>query len=399
MLAFAGEEHALRSRCRVLCVIAGMPAGGAERQLALLLDGLDRRAFEPGLLIFNAAEKVHYRQIFERDVWFRALGLSGTSAARLLWPMLAGIDRAVRDFAPDVVFATLNVANHAVRASRLLFRWDAPIVTSVRVSYRDGYSRKEKLAERLLRHQSASIICNAPATKVEMSTDLAIPESRIAYVPNGIDPAFFSHGPFEKPPWWPEGRVALTIGRFSDQKNHIGLVSALEKLCRRGLLGDRRFVFVGEGPRKADIHAAIVHAGLSDRIVVHAPVSDPMPLYAASELVIIPSHFEGMPNVALEAQAAARPVAISLPANSARVVTDEDGFVLGPDLAHSLANVLALPHDVLRLRGESARARMLRDYSAAAMIGRFEDLLRRTARAETEKRSIGSQPRLAGSHE
>ena len=58
MLAFAGEEHALRSRCRVLCVIAGMPAGGAERQLALLLDGLDRRAFEPGLLIFNAAEKV-----------------------------------------------------------------------------------------------------------------------------------------------------------------------------------------------------------------------------------------------------------------------------------------------------------------------------------------------------
>jgi len=367
------------TRTRVLCIVAGLPAGGAERQLALLLRGLDRAAFEPGLLIFNAAEKVHYREVLDQPIWFRALGLSGGSAAKLIWPIISGIDRAVREFAPDVVYATLNVANHTTRLSKLLFRWLPPIVTSVRVGYTAGYRWREKLAERLLWRLSASIVCNAPATKDELMADLGLPGSRVAFIPNGIDPSFFDIDAGDPPSWWPQGRVALTVGRLSDQKNHLALVEALSAINRSHGLGEWKFVCVGEGEREGAVHSAIAAAGLSETVLLHRPVSDLRPLYRAAELVVMPSRFEGMPNVALEAQAAACPVAITVPANRAGVVSPESGYLLDDDLAAALAQVLAVSAEQLKARGQIARTRMLAEYSSDKMIQRTQQLLRQVA--------------------
>jgi glycosyltransferase involved in cell wall biosynthesis len=362
-------------RCRVLFVIAGLPAGGAERQLTLLLRGLDRASFEPGLLIFNAAEKIHYRDVFDTPLWFRALGLGGASATKLLWPILSGVGRAVRDFAPDVVYSTLNVANHTVRLSQLVLRWSAPIVTSVRVSYRDGYRQREKLSERLLWRRSAAIVCNAAATRDEMIADLGIDGKRLSVVVNGIDPTFFSSDALDLPSWWPQGRVALTLGRFSRQKNHLALIQALSLAARRQGLDDWSFVFVGEGPLHAAVRSAIVSAGLDGRILVRPPVAHPGALYRAAKLLIMPSLFEGMPNVALEAQASGCPVAITEAANRSGVVCAEDGFVLESDLAQSLSAVLRSSDQELLARGRKARLHMLAEFSVQKMIGRTQSLL------------------------
>lgn len=363
------------SASRVLFVIAGLPAGGAERQLALLLRGLDRCAFEPGLLIFNRRDKIHYREVFEGLGWFRALALSGRGSARFLWPILSGVAQAVRDFGPDVVCTTLNVANHAVRTSQLLFRWRTPIVTSVRADFRRAYRLRERLAERLLWRRSDYIVCNSPAIRDDMMTDLAIPASRIGVVANGLDPVFFETPSLAPPAWWPDGRTALVIGRFSPEKNHFGLIEGLSEIDREGKLGDWRFVFVGEGSLEGDIRSAVSASGLVRRILLHPPVPDPWRLYHVAALVIIPSLFEGMPNVALEAQAAACPVAISTGANRAGVVDKDGGFILDRDLRRSLIEVLSSPDEELKRRGATARRRVIADFSSAAMVQSMQRIL------------------------
>lgn len=153
------------SRVRVLFIIAGMPKGGAERQLSLLMQGLDREEFEVGLLIFNSAEKVRYP--IDRCEWFRALGYSGSSKLRLFLPICWGINRAVRQWRPDVVYATLNVANHTTRLSKILFRWRAPVITSVRNTL-ETYSRLNLWAERLLYPWSDRIVVNGAFVKDEL---------------------------------------------------------------------------------------------------------------------------------------------------------------------------------------------------------------------------------------
>jgi glycosyltransferase involved in cell wall biosynthesis len=364
---------------RVLFTIAGLPAGGAERQFALLVAGLDRQVVEPGLLIFNSTQKVHYSSVLNEIGYVRALGLSGGNIARLAWPLLSGVKSAIDDFAPDVVFTSLNVANHVSRLSKLLYRWPQPIITSVRTPYRDGYRKREKIAERLLWRQSSMIVCNSALARDEMIADLGIPPSRIEHVPNGIDPAFFGFDG-EMPQNWPQQRVALTIGRFVPTKNHLGLLAALIHLGRRNALGDWHFVWIGEGPLENDIRTAIAETSLGDRITILQPTRDPRPFYRGSELIILPSRYEGMPNVALEAQASGRPVAISASANSSGVVSPLHGYILTKDLTDDLARILSIPTSVLALRGQAASDYIAAEYGVKRMVNQTQNILMRFAR-------------------
>jgi glycosyltransferase involved in cell wall biosynthesis len=353
----------------VLFVIAGLPVGGAERQLVLLLRNLNRDMFEVGLLIFNTAEKIRYPEVFDRNPWFRALGLQGNSPMRLAWPLVRGIGRAVRDFDADVVHTFLNVANHAVRASRVFLSWRAPVVSSVRADFRTAYAMHERVLERLLWRQSRHIICNSSATRVSLMDALGIPPTHATAIPNGIDSSFFDVTDTPLPPTWPDAkRVAIVVGRLQWPKNHAALVRALSLLDKKRLLGDWHFIFLGEGPLEHEIREAIAEAALVDRISMIQPVKDPRACYRAAQLMILPSLSEGLPNAALEAQAASCPVAITRSANGAGVVSDHDGWILEPDLAAGLATVLALPASVLKAAGARASARMREKYSVVRMV-------------------------------
>jgi glycosyltransferase involved in cell wall biosynthesis len=368
------QDDPLPARRRVLLVIAGLPAGGAERQMSLLARSLDRARYDVGLLIFNAREKIHYSDAFDAPLWFGALGQSGRPTPILLWNLLIGIRSAVRTFGPDIVHATLNTANHAVRLSSLLLGWRIPIVTSVRADFRQSYKPQERRLEQLLWRRSAAIICNSPSVARQMRADLGIPESRIVSVANGIDSAFFDTTPTDRPAGWPSGPVALVVGRFSGVKNHLALVAALARLDRERALGPWRFIFLGEGPLQLEIQAAVSAAHLADRITLWPPVLDTRPFYRHAQLLIMPSLVEGMPNAALEAQASACPVAISAAANGAGVVADHAGWVLDASMDRDLASILAMPLEGLAEVGRRARTRVSAMYSVEAMVRSTESV-------------------------
>jgi glycosyltransferase involved in cell wall biosynthesis len=352
---------------RVLLVIAGLPAGGAERQMSLLATRLDRDRYDPGILIFNDAAKVHYRQLFDRPPWFRALGLRGRPTPGKALAIVRGVARAVEDFRPDLVHSSLNVANHAVRVSAMLYGWRAPVITSVRNDFEQGYRAREKLLERALWRRSAHILCNSGAIRDQLRTALHIPEDRISTIENGIDDIFFAPEPAARPEGWPTGPVALTAGRFTAQKNQTALVEALATLHDADRLGGWSFVLLGEGPLHEALKARIETTRLGGRIVLHPPVHDMAALYRASDLLIAPSRFEGLSNVCLEAAASGLPVLAADGANAASLIAAGGGWALGEPMTDSLHRALALSAAQRRAAGERAR-RFVRDrYSAARM--------------------------------
>ena len=379
-------------KTRVLLVIAGLPAGGAERQMVLLAENLRRDAFEVGLLIFNAADKVHYREVFDTPLWFRPLGLSPAKDGLFLVPrLIRGIHRAVTEFAPDVIHTSLNMANHATRFTSLLMRWRIPILTSIRVDYRIGYARHEKLLEWLLWRRSAHVICNTETTRQEIIEDLSIGPRRVSMIANGIDPKFFDAPLTGLPDWWPSGRLALTVGRFKAQKNHLGLIAAISELAKRKALGDWNFVFLGEGPLEHDIRAAIKDMALQDRIVLAPPVFDMPAIYRSSDLFILPSLFEGLPNAMLEAAAGACPIALTPGANEAGIIAEGRGWILEDALSDSLEMVLNLPKEDLVATGRNAARHVRQDFSAEKAVEKTAAIYRLV----TESRSL-EVPAIAG---
>lgn len=86
------------------------------------------------------------------------------------------------------------------------------------------------------------------------------------------------------------------IGRFSPEKNHMFLLSILKKVPEAVLL------LVGDGPRMEQVKEASRHRGLEDRVIFAGRQRDVAGYLSAMDVFFLPSTFEGLGIVLLEAQ-------------------------------------------------------------------------------------------------
>jgi glycosyltransferase involved in cell wall biosynthesis len=131
----------------------------------------------------------------------------------------------------------------------------------------------------------------------------------------------------------------VCAGRLEEQKGQDVLLEALAVLRGRGL--DFVVVLAGDGSRRAALEQRAAALGLGDRVRFAGQVDDLGPLLAASDAVVMPSRWEGLPLVLLEALARARPVVASAVGGVPEVVTDgEHARLVPPDDAGALATAL-----------------------------------------------------------
>lgn len=98
-------------------------------------------------------------------------------------------------------------------------------------------------------------------------------------------------------------------GHFSEQKNHYFLVdvfNAYHKIDNRVKL-----LLLSDGPRLGDIKEKVRQLGLSEHVIFAGRRSDASDIYNAMDLFLLPSLWEGLPLVMLEAQANGLPLLVS----------------------------------------------------------------------------------------
>lgn len=151
--------------------------------------------------------------------------------------------------------------------------------------------------------------------------------------------------------------VALAVGRLCRQKGQDVLLEAAAMLREAGTA--LRVLMVGSGPWEARLRERVERERLGSLVTMVGEAVDLRPYYAACDLVVMPSRFEGMPYVILEAKAAGRPVAVSLVSGMGEFVRHGwDGFLIPPGNAEALARVLRrLAHDRRAFSRAGRRAR------------------------------------------
>ncbi|RYI32716.1 MAG: glycosyltransferase, partial [Acetobacteraceae bacterium] len=114
--------------------------------------------------------------------------------------------------------------------------------------------------------------------------------------------------------------LLLHVARFTPQKAHLTLIAAFERVVRD--FPAARLMLVGSGPTRDATEDAVRQAGLTG-VTFSDPRDDVADLMAAADLLVLPSLFEGLPLVLLEAMASGLPI----------VATRTGGVVdaLGPD--------------------------------------------------------------------
>lgn len=105
----------------------------------------------------------------------------------------------------------------------------------------------------------------------------------------------------------PDGRLAVFVGRID--RHQKGLDRLVDAMARsRSDASAWRFAFVGDGPDASWLRTALDAAGLLPRSRLISWTDTPGDWYAASDVVMMPSRFEGVPLTMMEALLHERPV-------------------------------------------------------------------------------------------
>ena len=105
------------------------------------------------------------------------------------------------------------------------------------------------------------------------------------------------------------------VGRFTYQKNHPFLIEIFVEIVKSD--DDARLLLVGDGEDKEQICQLVNSHGLNEKVTFTGPVSNVEDFMQAMDVFVLPSRFEGLPIVGIEAQAS------DLPIITADTVSDE----------------------------------------------------------------------------
>lgn len=128
------------------------------------------------------------------------------------------------------------------------------------------------------------------------------------------------------------------IGRFLPQKNHGFLIDIFSEVIKRR--PDSCLLLMGQGELEETIHNKVSSMGLEDKVKFLGVRGDAERIYQAMDVFCLPSLFEGLPVVGIEAQAAQLPCVVSdLVSQKVRITENVTFCSLGKD-AEDWANVI-----------------------------------------------------------
>lgn len=107
----------------------------------------------------------------------------------------------------------------------------------------------------------------------------------------------------------PEEFLIGHIGHFTAPKNHFFLVDIFRAYLAQE--PKAKLILIGDGPDREPVREKVQQAGLEDRVIFAGRREDAWAVYSAMDLFLLPSRWEGLPLVALEAQANGVPVLMS----------------------------------------------------------------------------------------
>ena len=324
------ELSTLHSRpLRVLHVVGQMERGGIETWLMHVLRGLDRNRIASDI-IANIEEPGYY------DDEARALGVSVMSCIHHTKPWLYAPNflSVLRRAGPyDIVHShvhhfsgiTLSLARLAGVPVRIAHSHNTSSGNVDPSAMRHAY---ERVASALIRrYATAGFAVSAPAAAALFGRHWRR-DPRWHLLHLGIDLAPYRNGrdtahlraalgiPLEAP-------LLGHVGRFAPQKNHDFLIDIFAQVVQRR--PEARLLLVGDGELRATIAQKANDLGLSEQVIFAGARSDVPDLLRAMDVFILPSLYEGLGLVLIEAQTAGRPVVVS-------ASVPEEGLILADSI-------------------------------------------------------------------
>jgi glycosyltransferase involved in cell wall biosynthesis len=223
---------------------------------------------------------------------------------------------------------TKLVVREAVIPSAL-FREENKNIRLWGLLYRNFYKRADR------------IVCLSDSMVSDLVENFGIPREKLVRIYNPVDTekvresAQTGNDPFAG-----TGPHLVAAGRICRQKGFDLLIDAMPAVLRH--FPDAQLTILGEGPLEAELREQARNLGLQEKVIFLGFQANPWLYLKHADAFILPSRYEGVPNVLLEALTLGTPVVVSDCPGGIREIRDSVGnmAVVPPENPSALAEAI-----------------------------------------------------------
>jgi glycosyltransferase involved in cell wall biosynthesis len=321
--------------------------------------------------------------------------LSYMGIAALAGTLLRGKYDLVYATSPPLFVGAAGLAAATMRGIPFVFEvrdlWPESAVALGELSSRRAIRAAEGL-ERLLYRRAARIVAVTQGIRSRL-LERGVDPNRLALIPNGANTDRFhfdaeGRAGVRRDMGWQDNFVVMYAGIH-------GIAQGLETLIEAALplrdVPEVRFVFVGEGPKKAELAEKVASLKLNNVHLLPEVPASRMPSYlSAADCTIVPLRDEplfrgALPSKMFEAWACERPIVLSVSGEAAQVLQEaRAGVACQSEDPAGMAEAIRFLHahpDEATAMGKRGREFVLAHYSRVAQAGALERLLQDTLSA------------------
>lgn len=287
---------------RLLCIVGGMNAGGAETFLMKIYRGLDTANYQMDFAV--AVDGVYDNEI--KSMGGRIYHITPKSKGAV--KNFFSIKNLVKEHQYKYV---MRVSQHSLSSLELLAaKMGGAEVLAFRSSNSNTIGGKIDAMMHKLFMPLVKIVANV---KIAPSTEAAefmfgkgcIEKQNVMLLHNGLDTELYRYSEAKRKKIRKElgiedKFVIGHVGRFSHQKNHEFLINIFAEIKKKR--DDAVLLLAGKGELEEKIRNKVKQMGLDNSVLFLGVRSDIPILLSAMDVFVFPSYFEGMPNTVIEAQ-------------------------------------------------------------------------------------------------
>ena len=350
---------------KIVHIIPTLRFGGAERFVVDLIKGGDHENFKYSIVLFFDDQPLA-KELESLDADIKVVEKKG----KIDLGLVGRLKEVLAEMEPDIVHTHLFGADVWGRLAAK--KLGLPVVTTEHnVNKDEGFVKH--LVKRVLKDKTDAYTACSKEVKEYMGKAYGIKKDvLVTYF--GVDiHGFASVSPIQDN----EGVNLLMLGRLVEQKGHEIAIRALSGLKEYNW----HLYIVGEGEREGKLKKLVKELDIGNRVDFSPPTNDVVGVLQNNEVVLMPSLWEGLGIVALEAMAAGRLVITSNVGGLLEIVKHKENGLLfdvgDVDLSRKQIKDVFENKEEYYTLGEKARDFVEKGFSREKMIKQYSDLYKK----------------------